>query len=101
MTLDINKLYTEDRLTLREIGALLGVSQVTISKRLKQLGVSRFQRTWVDTRCNFCLNKLTIQRCRWVKHKDFYCDRECQHKRYRIEPYLACVGDDYDPNIDL
>lgn len=73
------RLYTEEHLTMQEIGDRYGVTRVAIHKRLKAAGVKSTQGTWVDLRCDFCGLQARKRRKQWRKRDRHYCKAECYY----------------------
>ena len=79
-TQDMVVMYTERHLTLRQIGALVGMTAAGVSKRLKAAGVSASDGEWVTEPCDYCGTVTKIARCRWRKTAKHFCSTQCYYK---------------------
>jgi len=71
------EMYTEDHLTLGEIGLKVGMSRQAVHKRLVGAGVRAFDGEHVQTKCATCGNEVDILRKRWRSVRNVYCNQDC------------------------
>jgi len=72
------KMYTQQHLTVRQIGAVVGKSGVSVWKRLKKAGITAKDGEWVTVLCNCCGKSKVISRGDWRKYKKHYCNNDCR-----------------------
>ncbi len=78
-TQDIVVLYTVQHLTTAEIGRVIGMSRMSVCKRLKNAGVTSDQGEWVKTTCSYCEKDVKNTRKRWKRNQNSYCNAECYY----------------------
>ncbi|MDZ4347029.1 MAG: HNH endonuclease [Candidatus Binatia bacterium] len=84
-------LYTVKHLTYRQIGAKLGLSATQIMRRLRKLGISSHQGTWLTRECAYCHQLLQIRRAKARHSKRSFCSYQC---------YITCLrGPEDQPYI--
>ena len=66
-------LFTQQHLTLKEIGRIVGLSDNGVRGRLLAAGVHREDGTWVDRECAWCGDKFKQMRCIARKTLRAYC----------------------------
>ena len=71
--------YTEQHLTLAEIGRLVGMSRPGVWKRLQAAGIEARQGEHVQTWCDHCGKKFDRTRRQYRNQKKHYCTEECYH----------------------
>lgn len=72
-------MYTNQHLTLRQIGATVGMSAPGVRKRLLKAGVSKLDGTWVASVCELCGKDFKKLRSKWRLTKGSYCTNECYY----------------------
>ncbi len=70
-------LYTVGHLTVRQIGARLGMSHAAIAKRLKRRGVPARLGEHIQTECAQCHKLIDRVRCRARKTRRAFCSNAC------------------------
>ena len=78
-TQDIVSWFTRDHLTLRQIGALAGMTAAGVHKRLRRAGVGREDGTWAEVSCDMCGKQFRKRRASWRRSKEHFCGPECLH----------------------
>ena len=78
-TQDIVSWYVRDHLTMEQIGKIVGMTRMSVWKRLRSVGVTAEQGEWVHTVCAFCGSALRKRRRQWRTSEKHYCNRECYH----------------------
>lgn len=89
-TQDIVVMYRDRHLTLRQIGAMIGMTAPGVAKRLKAAGVTANDGEWVRDVCCECGKEIQVTRCKWRKSARHYCSEACYYK--------ARSNQDYKPN---
>ena len=74
---DVVSMYVRQHLTLRQIGAIVGISHVGVSKALARAGVTAAQGEHVEVTCSQCGCVFTKTRSTWKNHIDHYCTQQC------------------------
>ena len=69
-------MYTEQHLTLDEIGKLIGMSRQAVLSRLRKAGVSARQGEWVTAVCAYCGESFQVRRKRWRRSHEVFCTAE-------------------------
>jgi len=72
-------LYTIEHLTVRQIGARLGVSGTAVWKRLKRAGVSAYAGEHVQAVCVQCGNPIDRTRARFRITERSFCSKPCYY----------------------
>ena len=75
-TEDLVHRYTEQHLTLREIGTLYGISAQAVMKRLRKVGVTRQDGERITRLCAHCGTIVTRTRSRTLLHTRVFCCAE-------------------------
>ncbi len=70
--------FTEQHLTMRQIGKLYNLSAPAISKRLQKAGITSDKGEWINTKCSFCSKPLQVPRHKWKKFTNHYCNTDCR-----------------------
>lgn len=83
-TAQLERLYTKDHLTLRQIAAKVGISASAVSNRLTRIGVTAKDGTWVTRRCAYCGELVQRPRSRSRGKLRVFCNDE---------HYYALLGD--------
>lgn len=78
---DVRRWYTQEHLTGEEIGRLVGVSQRSVSRWLKALGITTDDGEHVHTTCAQCAAPVTVNRGRWRKNRRVFCSQSCYYDR--------------------
>ena len=86
---DLAALYTREHLTLREIGARVGMSGAGVWNRLKQLGVTAQQGEWVRAICALCTSPIRVRRKRWRTNRRVFCSAEHYYASRENPEYFA------------
>jgi len=76
-TQDIVVMYTQQHLTLRQIGKLVDMSAMAVSKRHKAAGVTAHDGEWIKANCGFCGADIERRRSEHRNKFDVYCNMEC------------------------
>ena len=78
-TQDVVVMYTEQHLTMEQIGKLYGVTRQAIYKHLKKAGVKARESEIVNVQCVMCGQETTKHRSRMRKSRKRYCSPECYY----------------------
>jgi hypothetical protein len=83
------RLYFIERLTQRQVGAILGVSQAVVSKWLQHYGVRswRQQGKAKAVLCDWCKKPVVKHRCR-LRQKTHFCNMKCYGK-YKAKHHVG------------
>lgn len=74
----IVSLFTDDHLTMREIGFRVGLSGAMVSRILHRLGVPREAGTWVRSTCLQCGAPIEVERAQFRRHAERrFCSLAC------------------------
>lgn len=76
-TQDVVVMYTEQHLTLREIGKLTEMSATAVLKRLRKAGVTRAEGTHITVACSTCGKAIDRTRKRWKINHESFCNTQC------------------------
>ena len=82
---DVVSMYVRQHLTLREIGAIVGMTAAGVLVALRRVGVTRYMGEWVQVKCSHCGGAVSKSRSAWKKSIDHYCNQEC---------YMASIHND-------
>lgn len=75
-TQDLVVWYTEQHLTLREIGRVVGMSATAVWKRLKRAGITRTDGERIIQPCAYCGVGVNRQRSKVLRKDRVYCGTE-------------------------
>jgi hypothetical protein len=84
------EMYTVQHLTVRQIGAMMGVSGAGVCRALKKAGVGSADGEHVNGKCEVCGGPFTMTRSRWRKYNRHFCSSACYLK--------SLENPDYNPN---
>jgi hypothetical protein len=70
-------MYVRQHLTLRQIGALIGMTATGVMKALRRAGVTAEQGEHVSVTCSQCGCVFDKTRSTWKNHIDHYCTQQC------------------------
>lgn len=87
-TQDIVVMYTERHLTLRQIAAVVGMTHVSVAKRLRSASISSEDGEWVNTHCAYCGTEIRLTRARWRKSSRLFCGEQCYYKSRENPNYV-------------
>jgi hypothetical protein len=93
---EIVRLFTQDKLSMRQIAPRFGVSHVCIAKVLTKAGVdtSKAVACWVEETCSWCESAYRVTRAKWrakgPKSKTF-CSEACR------KSWMTELGKNYYP----
>lgn len=88
-TKTLKTLYLVDHMTLREIGARVGMSHAGVMRRLHRAGVSAREGEYVKISCGYCGCEIERVRSRARRAAQSYCNSECY--------YASMDGERYKP----
>ena len=81
----LNKLYTQEHLTMQQIGNIYKVSRVYICKLIKRYNISVYEGGHVKVNCALCNKEKEIYRGVYRRQKGlFYCSAICYYKHRAI-----------------
>lgn len=72
-------LYTVEHLTMAELGARYNMTRSAVQRRLKRIGVTREQGTWVNRTCGHCGTALRVRRQHFRRSRVSYCHAVCYY----------------------
>lgn len=78
---ETRRLWVEERMSLRKISNLAGITPPAVRKRLISMGVDTTKATglWIELKCPQCKKKFKRVRCQVAKSK--YCSDKCYHAK--------------------
>lgn len=76
-TQDVVVMYEDQHLSLRAIGAIVGLSGAGVRRRLNKAGVNTAKGRRIPTDCAFCGKDLALRRCEIKRSRKHYCHRDC------------------------
>lgn len=82
-------MYTEQHLTLEEIGRLIGMTRQAVRGRLQKAGISAKLGEWAEVICSYCGQTFQAHRRRWRRSRRLFCCAE--------HYYASRENPDYSP----